>query len=324
MLPLDERCLVLLVAMALDWLIGDPPWLWSRVPHPVVLIGKLIERLETRLNQEKDPQRTRRLKGLGTIGLVIAVSGAIGLVLSTIANVLPFGIVLEIMLVTVLLAARSLDRHVEKVAKALETQGTDAAREAVSHIVGRDTRSLDDPAISRAAIESSAENFADGVIAPILWYLVAGLPGLLIYKTINTADSMIGYRNERYGDFGFWSAKIDDAANWIPARWSGLLIVLIASIVSHDSRHGLNTMRRDASRHVSPNAGWPEAAMAGALHIALGGPRTYEGKEGDGVWLNEEGEKDIGAKEIRSAMSITRAALTLQAGAIAVLGKYLL
>lgn len=319
MLPWDERCLVLLAALALDWLIGDPPWLWSRVPHPVVLIGRLIGRLDATFNREQDPDDTRQLNGFAVIAFVIASTGLLGWIISGWAELLPLGIILEIALVGVLLAGRSLDTHVQRVADALASGSLADARKAVSHIVGRETDELDRSAVSRAAIESASENFADGLIAPALWYLAGGLPGLLVYKAINTADSMIGYRSERHGAFGKWAAHIDDAANLVPARWSGLLIAAAAAIRQFDPRSSLRIMWQDAPRHVSPNAGWPEAAMAGALGIALGGPRRYGGQEGDGLWLNEKGTRDIGAANIEDALSLTRTALLLQAAAVAAL-----
>lgn len=319
MLPWDERCIVLLAALALDWLIGDPPWLWSRLPHPVVLIGRLIGHLDALFNRDQDSEETRRLNGLAVVAFIIASTGLLGWLVSGWAQALPLGIVLEIAVVTVLLAGRSLDTHVKRVADALASGSIANARRAVSHIVGRETGELDGPAVSRAAIESASENFADGLIAPALWYLAGGLPGILVYKAINTADSMIGYRSERHGAFGKWTAHIDDAANLIPARWTGLLIVAAAALRQRDARASLRIMWRDAPRHVSPNAGWPEAAMAGALGIALGGPRRYGGQEGDGLWLNEKGARDIGAADIEEALSLTRTALLLQAVAVAAL-----
>ena len=264
MLPWDERCLVLLAALALDWLIGDPPWLWSRVPHPVVLIGRLIGRLDAMFNREQDPDDTRQSEricrhclcdridrtawvdhlGLGRAPCRLASSWKSRWWVSCWPDA-----------VWIRMCNASLTP--------LASGSLADARKAVSHIVGRETDELDRSAVSRAAIESASENFADGLIAPALWYLAGGLPGLLVYKAINTADSMIGYRSERHGAFGKWAAHIDDAANLVPARWSGLLIAVAAAIRQFDPRSSLRIMWQDAPRHVSPNAGWPEAAMAG-------------------------------------------------------------
>jgi adenosylcobinamide-phosphate synthase len=209
-----------------------------------------------------------------------------------------------------MLAGRSLYDHVVAVAAALETAGLDAARGAIAKIVGRDPHTLDQSAVSRAAIESAAENFSDGLVAPAMWFALLGLPGLFAYKAINTADSMIGHRTERYLDFGWASARLDDLANWLPARLSALLIAVAAPIGGGSATSAIARAWREASRHRSPNAGWPEAAMAGALGVALLGPRRYEGTLSDDPFINAAGRTARPA-DIRKALRIYLAACAL-------------
>ena len=213
---------------------------------------------------------------------------------------------LELIIVFTLLAQRSLYVHVEAVAFGFIHGGIEGGRKAVSMIVGRDPKMLDESGVSRAAIESLAENFSDGVVAPVFWYGVFGLPGILVYKMINTADSMIGYKNDKYLWFGRVAAQVDDLANWLPARLSGLLIaggVLLKSGVQA-SKNSVSIMFRDAGLHASPNAGWPESAMAGGLNIALGGPRKYPQGEVRQVYLNSSGKRKLGLKEIDDALNV--------------------
>ena len=277
--------MILTAALILDAILGEPKWLWTRVPHPAVLLGKLVAGLEHRLNN-----RTRAA-GLLALGILVLVSGGIGWLLS----LLP--VVLHIIIVAILLAQRSLVTHVLDVADGLAVD-LHAGRRAVSMIVGRSTDTLDEPAIARAAIESGAENLSDGVIAPALWFLVAGLPGLLIYKAVNTADSMIGHRSEQYGNFGWAAARFDDLLNLVPARLTGALIAAASG-----TKAAWRVMRRDAGKHRSPNAGWPESAMAGALDVRLSGPRQYsEGPSAD-PWLNATG-RDPGRTDISGAAGL--------------------
>jgi adenosylcobinamide-phosphate synthase len=197
------------------------------------------------------------------------------------------------------------------VAQSLETEGLSGGRKAVAHIVGRETQGLDEAAICRAAIESLAENFSDGVVAPLFWMVVAGLPGALAYKAINTADSMIGHRTERYEDFGWASARFDDLVNLPASRLSALWLALAAIPLGLSPRGALATIRSDASHHRSPNAGWPEAAMAGALGIRLSGPRVYDGVRVEERWVGEGGSQ-LTAKDIRTALKLYRTACGLQ------------
>ncbi len=274
MTGIEERSIILLIALLLDALVGDPDWLWKRIPHPVAVMGNAISILDHHLNHDAHTPLGRRLAGVLAVIVLFVAFALLGWALSALAANFKLGIIIEIAIVAILLAHRSLYNHVMAVAHDLELGGLKMGREAVKKIVGRDPASLDEAGVARAAIESAAENFADGVVAPAFWYLVTGLPGVLVYKLINTADSMIGHKSERYLQFGWAAARVDDLANWLPARISGVLISFGAVLLpTCKAREALRTMRQDASKHNSPNAGWPEAAMAGALGLALAGPR---------------------------------------------------
>jgi adenosylcobinamide-phosphate synthase len=199
------------------------------------------------------------------------------------------------------------------VAKGLRRDGLAGGRAAIRHIVSRDPASLDQPGVARAALESLAENFADGVVAPVFWYAVAGLPGICAYKAINTADSMIGYRTNRYAAFGKASARLDDAANWIPARLAAIVIAIAAAFTGNDTRGVLRVMWRDAATHASPNAGWPEAAFAGALGLALGGKRSYPGEGTKEHWIGGDGKRRYGPKGIERGLRLYIVACILNA-----------
>jgi len=273
---------LLVLALILDAALGEPKWLWSRLPHPAVLMGKVVKFLDQSLNSGEN----RRLKGgLAALGLV-----ALGLVLGAVLALL--GPVIEIIIAAILIAQRSLVDHVGAVASGLR-KSLPAGRSAVAMIVSRDTATMTGPQAARSAIESGAENFSDGVIAPAFWFLIGGLPGLLVYKMVNTADSMIGYRNAQYEEFGKAAARLDDLLNLIPARLTGLMIALSSGQVKQ-----WHAIVRDARQHRSPNAGWPEAAMARALDLALAGPRSYDGKMRDFAWVNATAQKGIGAHDI--------------------------
>ena len=301
--------LVLLIALALDALIGDPRWL----PHPIRLMGWLTGLLDRTLNRERLGVAARVFLGAVAVLLVTGVSAAAGWAVAHHAAAFGWGWLAELLLVTMLLAQRTMADHMVRVARALNT-GVDPARAAVRHIVGREVRALDEHGIARAAIESGAENYSDGVVAPAFWYLLFGLPGLLAYKAINTMDSMIGHRSPRHHAFGRAAARIDDAVNWAPARIAGGLIAAAAVVVPGAAPgRAWDTMVRDAPRHSSPNAGWPEAAMAGALGLALLGPRRYEGEAAaDEAWLGD-GRKDATADDVRRTVWVFAAACALVA-----------
>lgn len=293
---LAARAAILLVALGIDWLVGEPDLFWRRAPHPVVLFGRSIAFFDKRLNLRRGVSGKARLqRGASAILALVILAGAVGWLLSL------GGPVVNCVVLAILLAARSLDEHIRAVATALD-EGLTQARRAVGMIVGRDTTSLKRADIARAAIETGAENLSDGVIAPATWYLVAGLPGLLIYKMVNTADSMIGYRNARYRAFGCAAARLDDALNFIPARFTALLICTAAALHGR-GRAALDTMMRDGRHHASPNAGWPEAAMAGAINVWLAGPRRYGNRVRQARRLNDTGHV-ADAKAILTSLRI--------------------
>ena len=302
-----EHAILLLIALVLDWIAGDPDSLWKRIPHPVAGFGKAVSLLDGWLNNKNQTPATLMKKGGVAITFLILFALLIARGFDWIISLRPiWGQVFEVVIIWMFIAQKSLSDHVGAVAIALREGGIAKARIVVSKIVGRDPKQLDESGVSRAAIESLAENFGDGVVAPAFWYLVFGLPGLLVYKMINTADSMIAHRNKKYLHFGRATAKIDDLANWLPARLSALLIVVGGALL-----FGLNagiyaskTVLRDAGLHRSPNAGWPEAGMAGVCNIALGGPRKYQGKIVSQAFINATGKRDLAADDIDSAMKV--------------------
>ncbi len=288
-------------ALLIDRIAGDPEALWRRLPHPVVLIGRAIDLLEHRLRRARDtPARERRM-GTVLISLLTLAGLACGWFLQAVLLALPLGWLWLGLAMSTLLAQKSLVDHVEAVAVGLE-RNVEAGRFAVARIVGRDTAALDGPAIGRAATESLAENLSDGVIAPLFWALVLGLPGILAYKIVNTADSMIGHRTRRHLHFGRAAARLDDALNWLPARLTAALVI-VAAACSGRAREAWRVARRDGRLHRSPNAGWPEAAMAGALDLRLSGPRIYGGRPADEPWVGD-GSPAIGPKELRLALRL--------------------
>lgn len=294
---------LLLGALLLDALLGDPDWLWRRMPHPVVLAGRAVGFLDRRLNDAGLPPKRRRGYGAFAVGLLALGAVALGLLLHSLLAALPLGWLAELAVVSVLLAQNSLYRHVARVLDGFHAGGLAGARDAVRHIVGRDPEALDEPALCRAAVESLAENFSDGVVGPALWYALLGLPGLFAYKVINTADSMIGHRSERYREFGWAAARLDDLVNLPASRLSALLIALGG--LPHNRWHGAwQAVFADARRHRSPNAGWPEAAMAGALGIALAGPRSYHGELVEDAWMNAAGRRTVTPEDIGRALRL--------------------
>jgi len=292
-------------ALLLDRLIGDPPWLYRLLPHPVAAIGQFIDFLDQRLNRATDPPARRRHAGVATTVLVVAMAGAAGIFLHGLISLLPgpWAMAIEALLASTLIAHRGLRDHVRAVGRALG-QNLGEARIAVARIVGRDPASLDRAGIARAAIESLAENFSDGVVAPVFWYVLLGLPGLCAYKAINTLDSMIGHRNRRHQDFGRAAARLDDLINWLPARLSGLIFVVATALTDRQAAaRAWYVMRRDAPKHRSPNAGWQEAAVAGALGLALAGPRRYADRTIQDHWMGD-GRRDANADDIAAALAL--------------------
>lgn len=292
---------MMLVGMMIDITLGWPKSLYTRIRHPVVWLGKLIEKCEARLNRGNRSQRL--VGGRITVALCLLVV----IVPTTIAQLcLPNGypgLLLGGLLAWPLIAVRSLHDHVRAVAIPLQSADIPAARDAVSMIVGRDPNQLNQQGIARAAIESLAENTSDGIVAPLFWGLVAGLPGIAAYKAINTMDSMIGHRSEQYEAFGKAAAIVDDLANWIPARLTGLAFA-IASVSR--LRGAIQCMRHDAGAHRSPNAGWPEGAMAGALGVRLSGPRAYGDRLVNEPWLNASATDPVASDLLRALLLYRR------------------
>jgi adenosylcobinamide-phosphate synthase len=299
---------VALLAMLFELGLGYPERLTRAIGHPVTWIGGLIDMLEDELNRETSTPQARRLGGVAAVLIVLCIIGAIAFFVQHALLRLPFGLVLTALLASTLLAQRSLHRHVASVATALETGGVAAGRAAVAHIVGRDTAALDAASVARAAIESLAENFSDAIVAPVFWMVIGGLPGAALYKGINTADSMIGHQTQRHADFGWAAARLDDLVNVPAARLAALLLVAAAAL-SRDTSPGAawRAMRRDATFHRSPNAGYPEAAMAGALDLALAGPRVYGGRQVEDAFMGD-GRRDADARDIRRALALYRSA----------------
>ncbi|MEL6200992.1 MAG: adenosylcobinamide-phosphate synthase CbiB [Pseudomonadota bacterium] len=299
---MTSHFIILLVALLLDRLVGDPDWLWRRLPHPVVWFGQLIGWGDKWLNDEKCTDEQKRQRGVMLIICLVLGSLIVGLGLQVIFQSLGLvGLAVEVLVVSVLLAQKSLLDHVRAVANGLGAGGLEGGRRAVAMIVGRDPKTLDEAGVSRAAIESLAENFSDGVVAPALWYALLGLPGLLAYKMINTADSMIGHLSDRYRAFGWAAAKLDDLVNWPAARLSALLIILTKPT---DLQENFTIVLRDASLHRSPNAGWPEAAMASVAGLALAGPRIYSGDVADEPFMNDGAREDAGSVDIDRCISV--------------------
>jgi adenosylcobinamide-phosphate synthase len=259
-----------LAALIVEACVGYPRALFARIGHPVTWIGRLLEVLERSWNRTQFDPLTRRLLGVAASLIVVGVAGLMGYAITWAAEHFKYGVALVALVASAGLAQRSLHQHVREVLTQLNASDLPGARTAVGRIVGRDTEQLTADQVSGAAIESLAESFNDAVVAPAFWLFVSGLPGLLAYKAINTADSMIGHKEERWREFGWASARVDDVVNLVPARIAGLLLAVVAG-------RGFAVMWRDARRHSSPNAGWPEAALAGALQLRLGGPAQYDG-----------------------------------------------
>jgi adenosylcobinamide-phosphate synthase len=294
--------------MLVELLDRYPERLLRVIGHPVTWMGHLIATLDRSLNRDSARPIVRRGAGILAVLIHCGVVGVIALVIERSLFRIPFGLILTAIIGGTLIAQRSLYQHVMDVAIALETKGLDAGRAAVAHIVGRDTKVLDESGVARAAIESLAENFSDGIVAPVLWMAVAGLPGAALYKAINTADSMIGHRTPRYDVFGWAAARLDDLVNLPMSRLTALLLVLAAAR-RHDASaaDGWRAVWRDARHHRSPNAGYPEAAMAGALSLSLAGPRVYGGVSVDDAFMGD-GRRDATAADIRRALALYRTA----------------
>jgi adenosylcobinamide-phosphate synthase len=294
----EQPVLALLVALGADALWGEPSWLYRWVPHPVVAIGRLAATLERRFLRVEAGAAHKRSAGLSMLAAILITATGAGWLITALLHHVSAGWIFEGLAMSTCLAQRSLVDHVGAVTKGLR-MGLDQGRSAVALIVGRDPGRLDAAGVGRAAVESLAENLSDGVVAPLFWGMVAGLPGMLAYKAVNTLDSLVGYRSDRYRDFGWASARLDDLANLLPARLTGVLLCLCGGA----PLRSITAMARDASRHCSPNAGWPEAAMAACLGVRLAGPRVYAGVTVDDAWMGD-GRAEVGPAEIERAIGL--------------------
>jgi adenosylcobinamide-phosphate synthase len=307
-MPVAFALFLAFLAMLIELAVGYPQALLRAIGHPVAWMGWLIETLDRSLNRETDTPQHRRGAGVFAVLILCGVVGTIALILQSALFRLPFGALFVALVASTLLAQRSLRQHVADVALALEQDGIEAGRRAVARIVGRDTGVLDEAGVARAAIESLAENFSDGVVAPVLWLIIGGLSGAALYKAINTADSMIGHRTSRHEAFGWAAARLDDLVNLPASRLTTLLIVAAAAMHCDDAPGpAWRAVVRDAPKHRSPNAGYPEAAMAGALGLSLAGPRVYGGVVVDDATMGQ-GRRDATAADIRRALALYRSA----------------
>ena len=307
--------------MALEAAVGYPPIVYRAIGHPVTWMGAWLGRLDRRLNRETDSFDTRKQQGVAALAILLVASGGLAWMFALVAGRDLLGGALVTLVASSMIAQRSLYTHVQDVAVALRDEGLAGGRRAVSMIVGRNPEMLDEAGVARAAIESLAENFSDGVVAPTFWLALAGLPGAAIYKASNTADSMIGHRTPRYEAFGWAAARLDDLLNLPASRLSALFLILAARLAGGSAEDGWQAVRRDASHHRSPNAGWPEAAMAGALGLKLGGPRIYGDTLVDDAFMGD-GRQDVTVADIEAALRIYRIACGLQW--LALLAVYLI
>jgi len=307
---LTHTFLVTFLALAIERLVGYPKWLHQRLGHPVEWYGSLLNRFDLKFNTPDKSPGWNRLKGVFTMIALILLVLLITLPLTWVLQNFEYSAIIEALIAVPLLAQKELKRFVARVADALDI-GIVEGRQAVSHIVGRNTSNLNVSDVSRAAIESLAENTSDGIIAPAFWLAIFGLPGIAVYKVINTADSMIGYKSDKHLTFGWAAARIDDLVNLVGSRLTGLLFAGAASLTNPPATaRSLATIWQDAKKHTSPNAGWPEAAVAGVLDIRLGGPRSYAGNIVDLPWMGD-GREELEADDIRRALKLYNQALIL-------------
>ncbi|KWT65244.1 Adenosylcobinamide-phosphate synthase [Hyphomicrobium sulfonivorans] len=316
-----------LIAMALDVACGYPAWVFARIGHPVSWIGGLIAWCEARWNDPRLSFAHRRRNGVLALGVTLAATAAVTIAIVVALGLLlprPWDIICTGVIASTLIAQRSLYEHVNAVANALQSGGLDGGRHAVAQIVGRRTDALDEAGVSRAAIESLAENYSDGVVAPLFWLLIGGLPGAALYKAINTGDSMVGHRSERYLAYGWASARLDDLVNLPASRLAAVFIILAAAVLPGcNARAAVRAVRRDARHHGSPNAGWPEAAFAGALGLRLAGPRIYGDETVTGHWMGD-GRPEATSADIRRALRLYRTVCLLQFLTVAALALLLI
>ncbi|MEM9622383.1 MAG: adenosylcobinamide-phosphate synthase CbiB [Pseudomonadota bacterium] len=275
---------LMLAALLLEIVCGWPDWLYRRVRHPVVWLGALITRLEHHLNRQPQAAWPSRLAGVFVVVFCVGLAVGMGSIISMLLPNTIWGYAVEALVAASLLASRSLHAHVKRVLTPLMQGDLLSARASLAMLVSRDVTQLDEPGVCRGALESLAENTSDGIVAPLFWGCLFGLPGIAGYKAVNTLDSMLGYRSDRYLYFGWFAARLDDVLNWLPARLTAVLYTLC-----RHGRRALDVVRRDAGKHRSPNAGWPEAALAGVLNVRLSGPRCYAGRVHEEAWVNASG-----------------------------------
>lgn len=315
-MTIAQTLFVLVGALVLEATFGYPDWLYQRIGHPVSWIGRLIAFLDQRLNIDSESTDARWKAGVLALVILVLTTGLFAWVVERIFDHLVFGPFLVAIVASTLIASRSLYDHVQAVARALDQYGLDQARLAVGRIVGRNPQTLDEHGVARAAIESLAENASDGIVAPTFWFAIFGLPGLVVYKAVNTADSMIGHRTPRHEAFGWASARLDDLVNLPASRLTALLLAVAGTVMPGASLAGaLEAVGRDASKHRSPNAGWPESAIAGALGLKLNGPKTYGETRVEDAYMGD-GRRDATAEDIRAALRLTTTAWGLMVGAI--------
>jgi len=308
-----DPLILILFAMLIEAYVGEARMVFSRLRHPVAIIGGLVEALDRKLNRETRSAGDRAVRGLLVVLIIGGGAGTVGWAVAWLTINHDFGWIVEIVLLSVLMAQRGLFDRVRAVGVALKGGGLEQARQAVGHIVGRDPQQLDEHGVARGAIESAAENFCDAVVAPVFWYVLFGLPGLMVQKAVNTMDSMIGHKTPKYRAFGLVAARLDDVLNLIPARLAGLFIVLAALFVPTARPGGaLKVMLRDSGKHRSFNAGWPEGAMAGALGLALAGPRRYAEQVLSDPWIGD-GRARADAGDIRRALYLYAVACLINA-----------
>jgi adenosylcobinamide-phosphate synthase len=301
---------MLALALVFETFVGYPAVLQNLIGHPVQWFGALITYLDEGFNDEAASDKERRIAGVLSLAIIVAVPALAAELVAWVLSKIPGGFLINVLLATTLIAQKSLRDHVAVVATVLPRSLPDA-RAAVAKIVGRDVANLDQSGVAKGALETLAENTADGIVAPAFWYALLGLPGIVAYKAINTADSMIGHKSEKYLAFGWASARLDDVVNWIPARLTGLLFVTAALLTSRlASKSALSAMWRDARKHRSPNAGWPEAAMAGALGLKLGGPRDYQGEVVE-LPVMGDGRDQLTASDIQAGLRLYEYSLVL-------------
>lgn len=310
-MSLATTLIILVAALGVEAMFGYPQQLYKLIGHPVTWIGALISKLDRDLNRDDESRAARKASGVLALIVLVAIPAGLAWIIQITLASTWLGNIALVLIASTMLASRSLYDHVRDVAQALRNEGLDAGRTMVGRIVGRNPETLDEHDVARAAIESLAENASDGITAPVVWFALLGLPGLAAYKAINTADSMIGHRTPRHEAFGWAAARLDDLVNLPASRLTGFLFALAARFIPNGSMdNAFRAMRRDAHRHRSPNAGWPESAMAGALGLKLNGPKTYGATHVDDAYMGD-GRREATADDIERALRLAGIAWAL-------------